>query len=366
MRFYFLTVFYFINSFFAEGQSFTFDLQGKFLEDTTAGMVYLYFPTEVGWTKDSCQVDRGIFSFTGKLIHPVLVRLVYQNKEKEIFIEPTKMSMAIKSKGFEQIEISGSNSHQDFEIISKSLQSINKRWKSVMDTLYIVNKRSNTDFQELREWVLVPYFQEVREVYLGFFQQNPNSFVSAYFLSINVIEMNQGSLRDETLEQYYRGFPPSIMSSLYGKRIQIELEKRKTAIPGTLSIEFAKPDLKGKPLSLLSFRGKYVLLDFWGSWCVPCRKENPHLKQLYYEYKDKGFDIIGIAADDRTQNAWREAIEKDALPWHHVLLGNLGTLYNITSYPTKILIDRQGIIIGRYGTEYKELDIQLKKEMNSF
>ena len=102
-----------------------------------------------------------------------------------------------------------------------------------------------------------------------------------------------------------------------------------------------------------------MLLDFWGSWCVPCRKGNPHLKELYHQYKDQGFDIIGIAKDDDTRDAWVKAVEKDGLPWHQILVGDLDTKYNVTSYPTKILVDQQGIIIGRYGENEKELDEQL-------
>jgi thiol-disulfide isomerase/thioredoxin len=117
--------------------------------------------------------------------------------------------------------------------------------------------------------------------------------------------------------------------------------------------------LKGQTLSLSTFSGKYVLLEFWGSWCVPCRKGNPHLKELYYSYKDKGFDIIGIAKDDDTKDAWVKAVKKDELPWHQILVGDLDTKYNITSYPTKILIDQKGIIIGRYGEDEKELDEKL-------
>ena len=368
MRFYFLTFFYFLISCNteAEAQSLSFEIQGKFFGDTASGVAYLYYPNEMNWNKDSCQVDRSRFKFSGKLAHPVFATIVYQNKEKEIFIEPTTINYVTKSKDFEQIEILGSTSQQEFEMLSKSLQTINTRWKSVKDTLSAVNKRSNKEFQELRSWVLIPYFEEIREAYLNFFKMKPHSFVTAYFLSINIIEMNQGSLTTDTLDQYYRGFPPSLKNSLYGKRIQVELGKRMIAVPGTPSIEFNKTDVKGKPLSLSSFRGNYILLDFWGSWCVPCRKENPHLKQLYYEYKDRGFDIIGIAADDRTPDDWRKAIETDALPWHHVLQSDLGVLYNILSYPTKILINRHGIIIGRYGADDMELDIKLKEVLNVF
>jgi thiol-disulfide isomerase/thioredoxin len=118
-------------------------------------------------------------------------------------------------------------------------------------------------------------------------------------------------------------------------------------------------------LKLTDFRGKYVLVDFWASWCVPCRAGNPHLLSLYAKYKDKGFEIIGVSDDDSNHEAWKKAVEKDGIGvWKHVLRGlkrdpnseygfdksaSISDRYGISSLPTKILIDPAGVIIGRYG-----------------
>jgi thiol-disulfide isomerase/thioredoxin len=106
------------------------------------------------------------------------------------------------------------------------------------------------------------------------------------------------------------------------------------------------------------------LLDFWASWCVPCRKGNPHLLSLYSKYKDKGLEIIGVSDDDNNHEAWQKAVDKDGIGvWKHVLRGldmkkrlageenesDISQYYGIHSLPTKILIDPNGIIIGRYG-----------------
>jgi len=133
-------------------------------------------------------------------------------------------------------------------------------------------------------------------------------------------------------------------------------------------------DAHGNLLTLSAFRGKYVLLDFWASWCVPCRHSHPHLINLYNKYKDKGFDIIGIASDMGREAVWKEAIEKDNVGiWHHVLEGekkaaskndsdSISNQYGVAALPTKILIDPKGKIIGRYtGDGGNELDIELSK-----
>ena len=146
----------------------------------------------------------------------------------------------------------------------------------------------------------------------------------------------------------------------------------------------AKPvtlNVKDVPLtiSLSDYKGKYVLLDFWASWCVPCRAGNPHLKELYAKYHDKGIEFIGVSDDDSKPDAWHKAVEKDGLPWRHVLRGldmqklmnnqpnpnDISEKYGIHTLPTKILIDPAGKIIGRYSEESEPLDAELKKIFGS-
>lgn len=119
-----------------------------------------------------------------------------------------------------------------------------------------------------------------------------------------------------------------------------------------------KKDKNGKPVDFKALKGKYVLLDFWGSWCGPCRKSHPHLKELYEKYKDKGFEIVGIAqeksANLEDRLLWTKAIEEDGLPWIQVLDNenrakfDAVSQYGVTAFPTKILLDQEGNIIGRY------------------
>jgi peroxiredoxin len=115
--------------------------------------------------------------------------------------------------------------------------------------------------------------------------------------------------------------------------------------------DFAQNSPEGESISLSSLRGKVVLVDFWASWCGPCRKENPHVKKLYSQYKDKGFDILGVSLD-KTKSRWTAAIAADGLPWHHVsdLKGwknEVAVQYGVTSIPQTVLVDKEGRIIAR-------------------
>jgi peroxiredoxin len=152
----------------------------------------------------------------------------------------------------------------------------------------------------------------------------------------------------------------------YGEisRLDYELKKSSTFTPG-----FEAPDIAGmtpdsSTFALSKLRGKVVLIDFWASWCGPCRKENPNVKVNYDKYKSKGFEILGVSLD-RDINAWRNAIEQDGLTWHHVsdLKGwqsQHAALYSVTSIPQTVLIDKKGNIIAR-NIRGEQLGIKLKE-----
>ena len=147
---------------------------------------------------------------------------------------------------------------------------------------------------------------------------------------------------------------------------------------GKQSVPLKKKDIHGKDVSLSTLKGKYVLLDFWGSWCGPCRQTHPHLKELYAKYKDKGFEIVGVSQESALKSleenrvAWKNAIEKDGIGhWVHVL-NNEGIeqfdavkAYGITAFPTKLILDKEGrIIYKQVGEESEPLDKKLKELFN--
>jgi len=120
---------------------------------------------------------------------------------------------------------------------------------------------------------------------------------------------------------------------------------------GVTAPEFTQNDTRGLPVKLSSFKGKYLLIDFWASWCGPCRQENPNVVKQYNLYKDKGFNILGISLDE-DKDLWRKAIEADKLTWKHAselksFEGSTPSLYRVYAIPANFIIDPQGIIIAK-------------------
>lgn len=197
---------------------------------------------------------------------------------------------------------------------------------------------------------------------MEYIRRNPDEDVSVFLASfmdgehaIDALPLIGMKARNGSLSALYRHLDKSI------KDLQARKEAQENISEGNLAPDFTLKDLQGNDLSLSSLRGKYVVLDFWGSWCGWCIKGIPDMKKYYEKYRDK-MEILGIDCRD-TEEKWKEAVEKYELPWLHVR--NTGTpdvsiLYAISGYPTKIVIDPEGkiakVIIGESPEFYEYLD----------
>jgi peroxiredoxin len=156
---------------------------------------------------------------------------------------------------------------------------------------------------------------------------------------------------------------------VFGQQIHADMEAKKKLAPGTDAPNFTQNDIDGNTVSLSQFKGKYVLLVFWGSWCGPCRVSHPHLMEQVNKYKDKPLQVIGFASD-QNRDAWKKAIADDKLEFMHFNLfdklndEDVQAMYNIKAFPTKVFIDPQGKIVKtKIGGATADLEEMLEKAL---
>lgn len=155
----------------------------------------------------------------------------------------------------------------------------------------------------------------------------------------------------QTAETEYNKFNKILQNTPLGKKVWERIAIAKQSMIGEKAMDFTQTDLAGNPFKLSSLKGKYVLVDFWASWCAPCRKENPFVVKAYNEFKDQNFEIVGVSLD-AGHEPWEMAVEKDGLNWIHVsdLKGwnnDVALQYGIRSVPSNFIIDPDGIIISK-------------------
>lgn len=359
------------------GMAFPAAAQERFtLRGEIAGMdgkkIYLMYSAADGsQVVDSTVVGEGKFAFSGgveagsnALLSKDLRRMeVGSGLFATLWLEPAELAFACPTGDLRQFTMTGSRTQDEQAELDRLKAPVMKRLQPLLEAYRAAKDEAG---REALKKQMEPLQQEIQEVEEAFIRTHPDSYVSANLLLYRVGAMDHGRARAayDALSERVKAHPLAAM-------VLEEVEKLQAGSPGSRAYLFETTDINGNPFRLADLRGKYVLLDFWASWCAPCRASNPHLKELYARYKDKGFEVVCIASDDNAEDKWRAAVEKDGIQaFHHVLRGygqadkstDISEHYGIHFLPTKILVDKEGVIIGRYGSaDGAALDKQLEE-----
>jgi thiol-disulfide isomerase/thioredoxin len=209
--------------------------------------------------------------------------------------------------------------------------------------------------------------QQRQKMKRAFIASHPNSFVSLYLL--NEMELMYAT---DSYVTAFNALSSRLKQTSIAEKIKSRFGKYNATSTGTIALDFSRNDQYGKSIKLSDYKGKLVILDFWGTWCIPCRATHPHLKELYDKYKAKGLEIVAVANEkttdvEKARSGWLAAIKKDDINWVHVLnkegADSLDIVkdYAITSFPTKLLLDKNGKILMRVtGGLNDEMDVMIK------
>lgn len=334
-------------------------------------LIYLQFKQNGVQYLDSTRIKKGRYSFKGKLSYPTKAVLYFAVADttktyydRTRLLKPYEYNFYLDA-GKLHIEtgntlrtstIKGSAAQADADLLEQQLAVPSGR----MDSIYRAEGKAAYDKKDsagIAAYLKKLYQAEDEKdsIRWAFMETHAASGIALDLL----IDETRSFLDPSKTGALFSRLQPALQASSEGKSFAKRIEKARLTGAGASAPDFVLNDSTGQPIRFSQFKGKLVLLDFWGSWCWPCRMSNPHLKQLYAEYKKQGFEIVAVSHErggtlQQQQQKWKKAIQEDGLHWVN-LMNNDGVhpddvtkLYDVTAFPTKLLIGRDGRIIRRF------------------
>jgi len=352
-------------------------ITGEITNLTNTAKAYLIYSDGAQRKIDSATINQGKFTFAGVVSQPGDALLTIDHKGVgmsqlsspdilNLFLEDGMISIKGTDSAYNAV-LSGTPLNDDRYKLNASLAAVTTKEKAFRKKFSEATQEelNSKEFNESLESQYNALQKEKDEAYISFIKTNPNSL-----LSLRTLVEVAGPVPDVTLvEPLLDALSPSLQEMEPAKALREELELGKLVMVGAIAPDFTQNDPEGKPVTLSSFHGKYVLIDFWASWCAPCRQENPNIVAAYTKYKDKGFTVLGVSLDRETgRNAWLKAINDDQLTWTQVSdlkfwNNEAAKKYGVKAIPRNFLLDPAGKIIAT-NIRGEELHTTLESVLN--
>jgi len=335
-----------------------YNIQVKVGNLVNPGKAYLYYQTGNELVTDSASLNSGSYQFKGSVAEPALARICILQKEvapsnkllfnAELWLEKASIKVIAKDPAATPV-VTGGQLNKDYQALyaSKAPERDQMLAASKRVSDGTEEERKSPEFLKQHMQVMKAAMNKSAERDSLYILNHPDSYLSLYLVSIST-----SSVPYISLEKDLKALSKPLQSSARGKDLLNTINTLKNREVGGKAPDFTLDDASGKAVSLSSFRGKYVLLDFWASWCVPCRKENPNVKAAYEQFKDN-FTVLSVSIDSpATKAKWLEAIKEDQLNWTQLCDAPGGSeqvalLYDVRAIPQNYLIDPTGKIIAK-------------------